>query len=93
MISVDNGELMHRGSWCRGSTEEMGTLNQDSVWEADGEMSVKGERAGLSIPALASALSYLLGGMILECPRGFWKLSGGGTYKMRWVIGHIPGWR
>lgn len=62
MISVDNGELMHRGSWCRGSTEEMGTLNQDSVWEADGEMSVKGKRAGLSIPALASALSYLLGG-------------------------------
>lgn len=40
----------------------METLNQDGVWEADGEVSVNGECVGLSIPALALALAYVLGG-------------------------------
>ena len=40
----------------------MGTLNQDGVWEAVGEVGVNGECVGLSIPALASALAHVLGG-------------------------------
>lgn len=91
VISVDNGGLMHRklAQWFhRGD----GDPKQDSVWEADGEMSVKGGR-GVKHPC--SGLNPFLSprGMILECPQRVLEALRRGTYKMRWVIGHIPGWR
>ena len=68
----------------------MGTLNQDSVWDAREGSERKWGVCG--VERLCSGLSPCVwpGGMILECPRGFWKPSEG---LMMRVIGQVPGWR